>query len=115
MNVHTSQSPRNFFWLGYNSTHSSHIKRVGMEDDSPWSSLHAAIRLARVREQMQRGRTDVFINFITVGMGSSLRVKKAKEYCKSLDISTFTSISGDALEIHMLPNELIEGIETAIV
>ena len=50
-----------------------------------------------------------------LGMGSSLRVKKAKEYCKALNIATFTSFSGDALEIHMLPSELIEGIETAIV
>ena len=86
-----------------------------MEDDSPWSSLHAAIRLARVREQMQRGRTDVFIHFISVGMENQMRVNRAKEYCKSLNIKTLTSLSGDAIEIHQLPSELIEGIETAIV
>ena len=79
--------------------------------ESPWETLHAAIRLARMREQIQRERTDMFIYFISVGMESKLQVRLAIEYCKTLGIKAY-NYAVDAVEIHSLPSELIPGVET---
>lgn len=82
------------------------------DDTSAWSTLHSAIRLARVREQCQRGRVDMFIHFVTIEMQNPAHAKNAVEYCKQLRISA-CRLKDTTIEIHALPAELIVGIETA--
>ena len=66
--------------------------------------------MARMREAVQRGKVDMFINFVAVEMQSQRHANDALKYLEGLGVKGW-NYQGCKVEIHSLPSEIIKGVE----
>ena len=73
-----------------------------LKDGERWETLRAAINLARIREKLMHGRTDMFIHFVYIEMQSQATVNEALRLLEAVGIKAY-NLRGCGIEIHALP------------
>ena len=74
-----------------------------LKDGERWETLRAAINLARIREKLIHGRTDMFVHFVYIEMQSQVIVNEALRLLEAVGIKAY-NIRGCGVEIHSLPS-----------
>jgi hypothetical protein len=68
--------------------------------------------MARVRELAQKGQTTLFVNFVGVDFSTEEDANKGIKYLESKGVGCWRHKRTTHVEIHCLPKDIIEGIET---